>query len=127
SSHRHTFMSEKQQAQIVEKAVTWIEERLFTEVRADLGSYEQPQGYLWNDGRAELRPDLTARRNGRKSYFEIATKSDDGEKTAREWKLLRRLADLKDGQLYLFMPEGHRSFTHRLIREHDIKAQLVKI
>jgi hypothetical protein len=64
---------------------------------------------------------------GNKCYFEIAMKSDNKQDLITKWKLLDRLASIKEGKFFLFTPHGHRAFADRLVKQHDINATLINI
>jgi len=74
-----------------------------------------------------ITPDITAVMRGNKCYFEIAMKSDHKQDLVTKWKLLDRLASIKEGKFFLFTPHGHRAFADRLVKQHDINATLINI
>ena len=122
-------MSEKD-SRLYEKAIEWVKRKGYSKVKANIDDFERPSSFMQpgdEDDDAALTPDITAVMRGNKGYFEIAVKSDDKRLLVTKWKLLDRMAALKEGKFYLFTPHGHRAFANRLIKKHDINAVLVSI
>ncbi|MCO6492191.1 MAG: hypothetical protein J5I98_27485 [Phaeodactylibacter sp.] len=122
-------MSEKD-SRLYEKAIEWVKRKGYSKVKANIDDFERPSSFMQpgdDDDDAALTPDITAVMRGNKCYFEIAVKSDDKRLLVTKWKLLDRMAALKEGKFYLFTPHGHRAFANRLIKKHDINAVLVSI
>ncbi len=121
-------MSEKD-AKLYEKAVEWVKRKGYSKVKANLDDFEKPTSFKQPGGDDDdmITPDITAVMRGNKCYFEIALKSDDKREVVTKWKLLDRLASMKEGKFYLFTPHGHRAFADRLVKKHDINAVLVSL
>lgn len=122
-------MSEKD-SKLYEKAIEWIKRKGYSTVKANIDDFERPSSFMQpgddNDDPA-ITPDITAVMRGNKCYFEIVIKSDDKRQLITKWKLLDRMASLKEGKFYLFTPHGHRAFADRLIKTHDINAVLINL
>lgn len=95
-------------------------------IKANVEDYETPSR-LQRKGEEAFIPDITGVKAGKKSYFEIAVKSEDIQETITKWKLLSSLARMQSGALYLISPKGHFAFTQKLIRDHDIPATIVRL
>ncbi len=124
-------MAEKNE-EIVTKAVEWVKRKGYSKVKANVGELEAPTSFTQREGGengedAIITPDITAVMRGNKCYFEIAMKSDDKQDVITKWKLLDRLASMKEGKFFLFTPHGHRAFADRIIKQHDINATLINI
>ena len=123
-------MSEKD-SKLYEKAIDWVKRKGYSKVKANIDGedFEKPSSFMQpgDDDEAALTPDITAMMRGNKCYFEIAIKSDDKIQLVTKWKLLDRMAALKEGKFYLFTPHGHRAFANRLIKKHDINAVLISL
>ena len=96
----------------------------YTEVKANIEGYETPSALSNNDDR--VVPDITAMKRGGRWYIEIVRKDAEVEKTVSKWKLLATLGKSKSGGLILIAPSGQYAFAERLIKKHDIHAQIVK-
>ena len=103
--------------------------RGYKNIRANVDEYETPSrlSRQTSDGEESFIPDATGIINGRKSYFELALKSDSKRATVTKWKLLANLAKFKRGKLYLVAPRGHYAFVDRLLKKYPISAEIVKL
>ena len=122
-------MSEKD-SKLYEKAIEWVKRKGYSTVKANIDDFEKPSSFMApgeEEEESALTPDITALMRGNKCYFEIALKTDDKRQMVTKWKLLDRMASLKEGKFYLFTPHGHRAFASRLVKKHDINAVLVSL
>ncbi len=111
--------------EIVEKVARWAEKKGFKRIKANCESYETPKQYLKPAEEKAIIPDATGMRNGRKSYFEIATKTDNIRSKVSKWKLLSTLASRTGGKLFLLAPRGHKAFAERLIKNNLLMAEVI--
>ncbi len=88
-------------AQIVKK----LKSQGFENIRTHLEGYEEP-ALLVRQGEEDdsFTPDATATKNGRKYYFEVARRTKEEIRLVGKWKLLQTLAELKQGELQIFIP-----------------------
>lgn len=102
--------------------------RGYQNVRANLDGYDTPAklSRAKEDDEAFI-PDATGVLNGKKSYFELAQKTDDLQEVVTKWKLLSNLASYKNGKLFLVVPHGHLAFTNRILNNYPIQAEVIKI
>ncbi|MCB0644508.1 MAG: hypothetical protein KDC44_22845 [Phaeodactylibacter sp.] len=112
---------------LVERLIEKVRRSGFKKIKATLEEYEDPQSFRNMDSDRVIVPDVTAVKNGRKHYFEVALKSSAIQKVVNKWKLLSTLADTKKGKLHLYTPRGHKSFAHRLVAKYNIKAKIVSL
>lgn len=104
----------------VEKAAEWAQQRGFKKVRANCDEFETPKIFSRAHTGSLVVPDATGLKRGRKSYFEIATKTANPRRKITKWKLLHRLASRKSGKLFLLAPKGHRAFVERVVSRHNL-------
>lgn len=98
----------------------------YTEVKANIEGYETPTALSGKGNDDRVVPDITALKRGGRWYIEIVRKDAELEKTISKWKLLATLGRSKSGGLILIAPSGQYAFAERLIKKHDIHAQIIK-
>ena len=98
----------------------------YTEVKANIEGFDTPTALSGKDNDDRVVPDITALKRGGRWYIEIVRKDAEVEKTISKWKLLSILGRNKSGGLILIAPSGQYAFAERLIKKHDIQAQIVK-
>ncbi len=120
--------SPKQESEsIINQAVSYVQRLGFESIRALHPDFEAP-AILERKGEGEsVEPCITALKNGAKFYFEIADKTISEKETVSKWKLLAALADMKKGELRIFVPYGNMKFTTDVVDRKNIKAQLIKL
>ena len=115
----------------LEKALDWARKKGFHNIKASVSlegeDTETPSGFSKPGSDDEIQPDMTALKTGGKCYIEIATKSDNIRRTVTKWKLLSTIARMKGGRLFLLAPHGHKAFTNRLVKKHDIEARIISL
>ncbi len=111
--------------EVVDKIVS---PRGYKDIRANLEDYDTPSklSRAGEDDEAFI-PDITGVLNGRKSYFELALKTDKVRPVVTKWKLLSNMAKFKNGKLFLIVPRGHFAFTSRLLNKYPIQAEVIKL
>ena len=110
------------------KVIKNIERQGYTDIRADIESYEAPARLISRTKDDEYIPDATAVNNyGDKYYFEISRRTKEPNKLVNKWKLLDTVARIKNGALKIFVPHGSMKFTQEIVKKHNIEAELVKI
>jgi len=114
---------------LYEKAIEWVKRKGYSAVKANLDEFDKPASFKQpgEDEESAITPDITAVMRGNKCYFEIVVKSEDKQQLVTKWKLLDRMASIKEGKFYLFTPHGNRAFASRLVKQHDINAVLVSL
>ncbi|HAD98162.1 MAG TPA: hypothetical protein DCG19_12200, partial [Cryomorphaceae bacterium] len=76
----------------MEKAVNFVLNRGFEDIKARHGDYEEPATLRMMDQEGGFVPDITATKNGGKYYFEIANRNEDARQVVGKWKLMSTLA-----------------------------------
>ncbi len=113
---------------LVSSAVNLLESKGYEQIRADVGDYTKPSPITQKDGEKIYTPDLTAYTNQGKCYFEIVTKDKKEDKSlVGRWKLLARLAQLRNGDFYILVPRGCMRFTNDVLEEYNIPANILKL
>ncbi|MBK7871657.1 MAG: hypothetical protein IPJ74_13760 [Saprospiraceae bacterium] len=119
-----TEKDERWLKKIVDKVVR---PRGFDDIRANIDGYEAPAKLSRRNNDDAYVPDVTAVMRGRKSYFELAMKTEYIREMVSKWKLISQLARIKAGKFYLIAPRGHVAFAERLLKKHHISAELIRI
>jgi hypothetical protein len=109
------------------EVVRWAKSHRFSNIKANIEGHESPTAFSKPGEETPYVPDVTAVKLGRKSYFEVAMKSEDSERAIRKWKLLSTLAEMRNGDLYLFAPKGHKAFVSGVVKERNLKATVISI
>lgn len=107
------------------RAIHWVKRKGFSQIKANHEDFEEPTHFLKATGKEELVPDITATKFGRKSYFEVATKTEKPGRNISKWNLLSTLARMKGGKLYLLAPKGHKAFVERMLKKYNLNAELI--
>ncbi|WP_258097190.1 hypothetical protein [Marinoscillum pacificum] len=110
-------------ANVIEK----VRKQGYDNIRADLSDYDSPHQLIGKTNNVNFTPDVTATKNEGKAYFEISTKMDNPNELINKWKLLETLASMKNGTFQIYVPHGHMKFTQELVKDHNIRAEIVKI
>jgi hypothetical protein len=113
---------------MVSSVADYLEHRGFESIKADTGEYEKP-AQLTRQGTDEgYIPDLTARKNGGKHYFEIVLEDkNEQQEMIGKWRLFSTLAEHRNGKFTLLVPHGKMSFTNRILGKYGIKADVMKL
>lgn len=98
----------------------------YTEIKANIEGFETPSALSGKGNDDRVVPDITAVKRGGRWYIEIVKKDVEVEKTISKWKLLSMLGKARAGGLILIAPSGQYAFAERLIKKHDIPAQIIK-
>ncbi len=105
---------------IFQKAISWTQNRGFSEIKANTEDYETPAVFSRQNGVAPVIPDITGILQGSKSYIEIALKEEDRQLLISKWKLLSMMASRKGGKLYLLAVKGQKTFADKIVEEYDL-------
>lgn len=119
--------TEKDAALIRDAIEGYVSPRGFKDIRANIENFETPARLSREEKDNAFIPDITGVLNGRKSYFEVALKTEKIRQVVTKWKLLSTIARFKRGKFILLVPSGHYAFTNRLLKKYPIEAKVVKI
>ena len=109
------------------KALDIVKAKGFDDIKADCEGYETPAAFQQQESETSYTPDITATKNDRKFYFEIAKKTDEQDKLISKWKLLSMMSKIKNGSFHILVPYGQMKFTRELVTAHNIDANLIKM
>ncbi|MCB0515090.1 MAG: hypothetical protein R2798_08810 [Chitinophagales bacterium] len=111
-----------------QKAIDYLEQQGYSDIKADLDGYEKPESYVNNERQTTLTPDIVAEKDGYKYYFELGTKSQKPQLLKTKWLLLDRLSDLKNFYFKIITTRGHYRFTDQVINDLGLEStKLIKI
>jgi hypothetical protein len=114
----------------IKSAIEWVKKRGFTDIKANVTDdedIETPSSFERKKDDESFVPDISGKKLGAKSYFELAIKTDETRRLVTKWKLLSKMAALKNGKLYLLAPRGSKSFTDDLVKTYNIQAKVYSI
>jgi hypothetical protein len=115
---------------LAEQIINYAQSSGYDDIRADFSGYESPASLTMLNQDVTLTPDFTARRGGSKFYFELVVKNaekEDQRQLVSKWKALELIAQMKGGQLKLFVPRGSYKYASELVGKHNIEATLIKM
>lgn len=125
---REGTLTDLKSEEIIEDVITRVvRKKGYEAIKANSEGYETPSGFENKEEGNILIPDITAKRFGAKSYFEIAVKTDLKRKVVNKWKLLSLMARAKGGKFHIVAPRGNFAFADRLVQKHDIAANIIKL
>lgn len=111
----------------MDRAVDYVLNLGFEDIRARHEDYDEPAHLKMKDEDKAFIPDITAMKNGGKYYFEIADRTEDQTEVIGKWKLMATLAEMKGGDLRVFVPYGSMKYTTEIIENKNIKAEIIKL
>jgi len=111
----------------MERAVDYVENLGFDNIKARYEGYDDPAGLKMKGKEKTFVPDITATKNGGKYYFEIADRTEKPEEVVGKWKLMSTLAEMKNGDLRIFVPYGSMKYTNDILNKKNITAEVIKL
>ncbi len=121
------MMENNQKDPFVTQVLNFVQDKGFDNIKAISDNFDDPKPFRTTSGNLEFVPDITATKNGGKHYFEVAMKEGETQQVISKWKLLSKMAEVKNGSLYLFVPRGHKSFTRKVVEDYDIEAKVMML
>jgi hypothetical protein len=113
---------------MINSVASYLEKKGYERIRADLNDFEKPSRLRKKGTNDVYMPDLTARKNNGKCYFEIVNTTEENKtRTIGKWQLLSTLAQSQNGKFFVLVPYGKMSYTNRLLANHNIDAEVVKM
>lgn len=109
----------------LERALNWVKKKGFSNIKSTHDDYQSTRSFTLVEGEQTVSPHISAERMGTKSYFEVATKTDEVSPLVSKWKLLSVLAARRGGRLFLLAPRGHKSFTQSICNRHLPNAEVI--
>ncbi len=124
----------KEKNPVYEKALrtitNYLKKKGYENIKAQgMDEYQNP-AHITRKGAADesFTPDLTARMDGVKHYFEVVNyPKKDKNLIISKWLLLSTLAKQLNGKLHLMVPHGQMSFTNRILQSNNIDAHILSL
>jgi len=112
---------------ILKESITYIENRGFENIKADMEGYESPKSYHKKGSDFTVTPDIVAEKAGRKHYFEISLKSAEPNQLKSKWRFLEVLTRMKDDRFKIITYKGHYKFTQDMLNDINLTKELIKL
>jgi hypothetical protein len=113
---------------VLEDSISYLENRGFENIKADLDGYETPKSYNKVGSGITVTPDIVAMKEGRKHYFDIGLKSEKPKLLKSKWLFLKTLSNLKSHRFKLITKRGHYKFTQDMLEDINLtNKSLIKI
>ena len=109
------------------RAIDYVQNLGFENIRARHEEFDEPARLTMKGQDKAFIPDITAMKNGGKYYFEIADRTEDQAEIVGKWKLMATLAEMKSGDLRIFVPYGSMKYTTEILEKKNIKAEIIKL
>lgn len=110
------------------QALKWVKKKQTTSLRVKLEGYEDPKVFRSKSNNEEFQADFSfITPKGAKHFTDVALKNENPRKTVVKWKILSFMASMKKGKLHLLAPRGHKAFTERIVKRHNINAVIHSI
>ncbi|MGE5943032.1 MAG: hypothetical protein ACM31G_01715 [Flavobacteriales bacterium] len=121
--------SEKEKySEIITDSITYLENRGYENIKADIDNYETPKSYLKKGSDISITPDIVAVKHGQKYLFDISLKSDKPKLLKSKWLFLNTLSNLKFHEFRLITTRGHYKFTEKMLEDINLtNKKLIKI
>lgn len=111
----------------LQETLTYLENRGFSNIKADLEGYESPKSYLKKGSDITITPDIVAEKAGRKHYFEISLKSEKPKLLKSKWRFLEVLTRMKDHRFKIVTRRGHYKFTQDMLNDLNLDKNPIKL
>ena len=122
------YADKEKHSDILENSITYLENRCFENIKADMEGYETPKSYTKAGSTISVTPDIVAEKEGRKHYFDISLKSEKPNLLKSKWLFLNALSALKSSRFSLITTRGHYAFTQEMLDATNMsKKNLIKI
>lgn len=110
----------KENKTILEKSIDHLKATGFTDIKAELAGYENPKTFVKKSNGSDLKADISAKKNGRKYFFDISLKSEERRLLKSKWLLLDTVARLRSHRFKIITTRGHYKFTETLLSELNL-------
>ncbi|GGH44125.1 hypothetical protein IA57_10340 [Mangrovimonas yunxiaonensis] len=111
----------------LKETLAYLENRGFSNIKADLEGYEAPKSYLKKGSDITITPDIVAEKSGRKHYFEISLKSEKPKLLKSKWRFLDVLTRMKDHRFKIVTRRGHYKFTQDMLDDLNLDKTPIKL
>lgn len=122
------YTDKEKYSDILEDSITYLENRGYKDIKADLEGYESPKSYIKKGSDVAITPDIVASKEGRKHIFDISLKSEKPRLLKSKWLFLQTLSNLKSHHFKLITTRGHYKFTREMLEGINLTdKKLIKI
>lgn len=122
------YKDKEKYSDILETSISYLKNRGYENIKADIKGYETPKSYIKAGSDITITPDIVAKKEGRKHYFDISLKSEKPNLLKSKWLFLNTLSNLKSSRFRLITAKGHYTFTQEMLEATNInKKTLIKI
>ncbi|WJJ96226.1 hypothetical protein [Algibacter luteus] len=113
---------------VVESSITYLENRGFENIKADIEGYETPKSFIKAGSDISITPDIVATKEGRKHYFDISLKSEKPRLLKSKWLFLNTISNLKSSRFRIITVRGHYKYTEEMLESINLTPNyLIKI
>lgn len=112
---------------ILIESVTYLENKGFEHIKANIEGYETPKSYHKKDSDIVITPDIVAERGGVKHYFEISLKSNKPRLLKSKWQFLDTLTRMRNQRFKIITRRGHYKFTDEMLKDLNMEKNLIKL
>ncbi len=120
-------IDKQENTEIIQQSVTYLENRGFENIRADIEGYETPKSYHKKDSEISITPDIVADRAGIKHYFEVSLKSAEPRLLKSKWKFLDTITRMRNQRFKIITRRGHYKFTEDMMKDLNLEKNLIKL
>jgi len=124
-----TTADKQNNLEFIKESISYLENKGFANIKADIEGYETPKSYL-KKGKGEeasITPDIVAEKAGRKHYFEIGLKSERPTLLKSKWRFLDVLTRMKDHRFKVITRRGHYKFTQDMLDDLNLDKEPIKL
>lgn len=122
-----TSIDKQESTETIKEAVSYLENRDYVNIKADIEGYETPKSYHKKGTDSKVTPDIVAERAGIKHYFEISLKSEKPNLLKTKWRFLEVLSRIKKSKFKIITRRGHYSFTNNMLSDLNLEKNLIKL
>ena len=120
-------IGKRESTETLQEAVTYLEQRDFQNIKADIDGYDTPKSYKKRGSDVLVTPDIVAERAGVKHYFDISLKSAKPKLLKTKWRFMEVLSRMKKAKFKIITTRGHYSFTDRMLEDLNLEKNMIKI
>ena len=114
------YTDKEKYSDILTESVTYLEQRGFENIKADMEGYETPKSYHKKGSDIDVTPDIVAEKEGRKHIFDISLKSEKPRLLKSKWLFLNTLSSMKSHRFKLITTRGHYKFTNEMLDDINL-------
>ena len=114
------YTDKEKYSDILTESVTYLEQRGFENIKADMDGYETPKSYHKKGSDIDVTPDIVAEKEGRKHIFDISLKSEKPRLLKSKWLFLNTLSSMKSHRFKLITTRGHYKFTNEMLDDINL-------